>query len=263
MPLNPTGAVPVSRTESPCPASRQGKRLLLILGLSLVWLWLSAAALNAAIIGKEQEIELCKQVDSQLQKKYGLYQNPEWQKKIDTIGKKIVQACSRQDLPYRFLILNSDQINALSSPDGSIYVTKKLLQLNLNDNELACIIGHEVSHNVKRHVAQSVERSLGFTLLLQLVTKGGTQNALTYQIVDLLLQRGFSRSEELEADRLGVETAYKAGYDPQGMIDFLQYLQKIEPSQENFLTEFFATHPPIPDRIAQLEPQVKALKGGH
>lgn len=244
----------ISKIKSAC-----GGQISKILILIIITALLTIPVYALQLISTQDEINIGRDVCKQLESKYGLYNNPAQLKRINYIGKKIVNVCDRKELPYKFKILNTKEVNALCAPGGFVYVTKGLLDLKITNDELACILGHEVTHAVKRHSAKQIETSLGISVVLSILTKGESQQQLAYQIAQTLVERGYSREDEFEADRIGVEYAYKAKYDPWGMVKFLKRLEKLKKEGYTFLDQFFSTHPPTADRISRLEEIIPTL----
>lgn len=220
-----------------------------------------ACAFQFELISKEQEIQIGKDTAKELESKYGTVNNKTQLARINRIGFKVVSVCDRRDLPYSFKILNDSQINAVCCPGGFIYVTKGLMNLKLTDSELACILGHEITHAVKKHAVKQIEASMGIGVILDVLTKGQAGKNLGGQVAQMLISTGHSRDDEFDADLTGATYAFYAGYNPYGMIDFLELLNKLIGNKTTFLDQFIATHPPNNDRISRLRPLCKSLTG--
>lgn len=218
-------------------------------------------AFELSLIGKDREIEIGRQTAKELENKYGVVNNKAQLARLNKIGFKIVKVCDRRELPYSFKILNTKQINALCCPGGFVYVTKGLMDLKLNDNELACVLAHEITHAVKKHAVKQLEAQLGVSVAMNILTKGQFSQNLGGQVAQILLSSGHSRDDEYDADLTGATYAFYAHYNPYGMINFLERLNKVEKSNPTFLDQFIATHPPNNDRIARLKPLCKNLTG--
>lgn len=216
--------------------------LLLFLCLAL---WQPVA--QAALISKDQEISIGRDVSKELEKKYGLVDDPALQARVQQLGLSLVKVSARQDLPYTFKVLDSKEINALAVPGGFIYVFKGLVELMPGDDELAGVIGHEVGHIVKRHSVQQMEKSLGMSILFGLVfgDRGVVLQNLAYQA----LMAGYSRDDEREADYLGFLHSYKAGYNPYGMA---MGLRKLAGTNQKYHPDLFSSHPEANSRVAKV-----------
>jgi predicted Zn-dependent protease len=152
-------------------------------------------------------------------------------------------------------VLDTDQVNAISAPGGYIFVTRGALALMDDEAELAGVLAHEVGHVNEKHVVNEIQKRARTELgadVAQAALK--TDAAALDAVVGLgtnILFLGLSREDELEADSLGTVYAARAGYDPQGLLHFVQKLQANE--SKPFLATLKATHPKPKDRIKLLE----------
>jgi beta-barrel assembly-enhancing protease len=157
----------------------------------------------------------------------------------------------RKEIDYHFKVLEDDDINAVSLPGGYVYVNSGLLAKVANDDELACVLAHEVGHIVARHSIKKLQAMQGYSILRLLVAVApGTSevsNAADAAFTQFLL--GYSRQDELLADQLGARYAKLAGYDPHGMVTFLIKLQDINRRMPPTERSYYKTHPYVPDRI--------------
>ena len=178
--------------------------------------------------------------------------------RLTTIGKKIAAVSDRQDLEYRFYIIDEKEINAFTIPGGYVYVNSGLTA-KATDDELACVVGHEIGHVAARHIAKKMQTQIGYSLIMDIaarkanITDIRTAVSITYD----LISKGYSREDELEADRIGVRYAYKAGYDPRAMISFLNKMKEEDKSPKGLV--FLRTHPYPDQRIAQLETEIPLI----
>ncbi|MBM4054901.1 MAG: hypothetical protein FJ264_09595 [Planctomycetes bacterium] len=168
---------------------------------------------DGAGLTEEEEIELGKKVDEYLSRELYFETDEELNKKINDITSLIVSVSERKTLPYVCSIVQSYSINAFSSPGGHIYITNGLLQLTTTEDEMACIIGHEVAHSSLRHASKFYQE------LKHIFSQ--QDNVHENAIAKLLLKSHLNEFEE-EADRKGVLYAFNAGYDPHGLPDFLE-----------------------------------------
>ena len=199
----------------------------------------------------DQEVKMGQSINRQVRKEYKFSGDLLQQKRVEDIGKKIAAVSDRKEIDYYFQVLDDDDVNAVSLPGGYVYVNSGLLDKVSNDDELACILAHEVGHIVARHSIKKLQAMQGYSILRLLVAvapgAGEVSNAADVAFTQFLL--GYSREDELLADQLGARYAKLAGYNAHGMISFLEKLQDINrrmPSQEK---NYFRTHPYVPDRI--------------
>lgn len=204
----------------------------------------AAPIASAGIISTKQEISIGENVAKQIEERYKLVDDPQLQARIDRIGKSIVAVCGRPDLPYTFKALDVDEVNAMAAPGGFIYVFKGLIDLMPTDDELAGIIGHEVSHVVQRHSMAQMEKTLGMTLLMGVVF--GERGVPLQAIALNAIAAGYSRSDERKADKMGYELSVKAGYNQYGMLMGLTKLYELNPKQK---TDLFSDHPEAAARV--------------
>lgn len=186
--------------------------------------------------------------------------SPAQVQRLETFGRRIAAVADRQDVTYRFHVIPDREVNAFTMLGGDVYVFTGLMERS-TDDELACVVAHEVGHAVARHGAKGLQAQWGYSLLMQAAFGGKATTAA--QVVDTaftLVRNGFSRQDELQADRLAVRYAARAGFDPHGMITFLQQLQREHgegPLAE--ITVYTRTHPLYRERIAQAEAEIARL----
>lgn len=220
----------------------------------------------ASLISKDQEISIGRDVAKQLEKEYGLVNDPALQERVNRIGQSLVAVSDRRDLTYSFKVLNSKDVNALAAPGGYIYVFKGLVDLMPSDDELAGVIGHEVGHVVKRHTVHQIEKSLGMSILFGFIF--GDRGAFLQNLALNAIMAGHSRDDEREADKLGFLHSYKAGYNPYSMTMGLQKLSELD---QKYHYDLFSDHPEGRARIAlvqtylneaQIKPQAVVAEDG-
>jgi Zn-dependent protease with chaperone function len=150
-------------------------------------------------------------------------------------------------------ILEWDVANAFVTPEMKVYVTTGLMEMIESDDELACVIGHELAHVAARHIAGRAKQAMIWQGLVGLaMAAGGGRNALVgSQVLATLSMLRYGRKQEMEADRLGMRFARVAGYDPTGMIPFLRKMEEKDGKMDDPLSVWISTHPPAPARIAQ------------
>ena len=209
---------------------------------------------ESTIIGEKEEIRIGREAAASLEKQYGVVKDFQLNNRLTNIGSKVAKKSGRPNLPYTFKILKIKKVNALALPGGYIYVTEGLLRETKNDAQLACVLGHEIGHVNARHSIKRVEAQLGYSLIYSILLGKSDKDIkslanLTFNLTSL----GYSRQDEFQADELGIKYAYKAGYNPYGMAQFLKILKeqyKVTPLQ---IEVFFSTHPHVDDRIERAE----------
>jgi len=230
-----------------------------VLVIFVTFLLITACAVNPVtgkrqlmLMSEAQEIEMGRQYDPQVIATFGEYKKDNLKAFIEEKGTEMGKISHRPHLEYHFKILDSPVINAFAVPGGYIYLTRGILtQLN-NEAELIGIMGHEMGHINARHTAsQQSKQQLGQILLIggMIASEDFAQYAeYALQGMQLLFLK-FSRDNEREADRLGVEYSSKISYDAHRMADFFQVLNKMSlASSEGGVPTFLSTHPDPGDR---------------
>lgn len=227
--------------------------LLLVVGIVMFSNAVAPPSAEAFLIGTKQEIEMGKSVAQDLEKKYGLVNDPEIQARVARLGASIAAVSDRKDIPYSFKVLNSKEVNALAVPGGYIYLFKGLVDYMPSDHELAGIIGHEVGHIVKRHTVVQIERSLAVGVLFAILF-GNSNSAIIGDLIGSALMSGYSREAEREADHLGVVHTMRAGYNPYSMLIGMEKLEAMS-GKANY--GLFSTHPDTISRVNAIRSQIK------
>lgn len=207
----------------------------------------------------DKEVQIGRSIVAQVEREYKLTEDPLIQKRVEDIGKKIEAVCDRKDIDYVFKVLEDDEVNAFSLPGGFIYVNRGLVEKVDNDDQLACVLAHEVAHIVARHSIKKLQAATGFSILKLLVIalpQGQAETATAADLAFLQILLGYGRDDELLSDQLASRYAKAAGYKPRAMIDFLEKLQEINRRKPLQPRSYFKTHPYIPDRIRTVKQEL-------
>lgn len=190
---------------------------------------------------------------------------------LNTVGSRLTQNVLRKGIHYHFYLEDDPYlINAYALPGGQIVVGRGLLNLLETEDELAAVLGHEITHVDNRHAIEKLQyelasRKIGLDLVYQIASP-----------VVQLFEAGYSKEQELEADRIGVELAFDAGYSPEGGVTLMKRFAKLE-TQEQYeeshradspiseaaqvslkaLQDYFQSHPPAIERQAAIESEIK------
>jgi predicted Zn-dependent protease len=172
--------------------------------------------------------------------------------RVNLVGRVLARYATRQDLQWRFGLLDSDAINAFSAPGGRVFITRALYQLVRGDDELAGVLAHEVMHIDQRHALASIERSellTGVSGLLEdsQVDVSGYESLVT-EVAEQLLVSGLEPAAEYDADARGRNLAALIGFAPGGLRAVLTEIQ----ASSSGSPEVFSTHPPIDSRLSRL-----------
>jgi predicted Zn-dependent protease len=157
---------------------------------------------------------------------------------------------------YSFNVIEEKEINAVSLPGGFVYCFQGLVDTVANDDELACVLAHEVGHIVAKHSIKKLQATMGYMLLriaaIQIPQTQGLGQGIDLAFEEILL--GYSREDELLADRLSVRYATEAGFDAKAMVSFLKKLRQIDLKKPPRPKGYARTHPYILDRIRVVKP---------
>jgi predicted Zn-dependent protease len=203
-------------------------------------------------MSEEQEIALGTQYDPSVVSTFGIYDHPQLLNLITEKGTEMGKISHRPHLEYHFKILDTPVINAFAVPGGYIYLTRGILTQFNNEAELMGVLGHEMGHITARHTAQQqTNQQIGQVLL----AGGMLASKQIYELAEVAMQGmqllflSFSRDNEREADRLGVEYSTKIGYDSREMANFFDVLNKMQmESSHAGVPTFMSTHPDPGDR---------------
>lgn len=214
-------------------------------------------------INDKEERQLGENVSKTLVDKYGIYQDPAVTRYVTLVGDVLAQASPRPDLEWKFIVLDTDGVNAFAAPGGIVHVTRGLLGMLKNEAELAGVLGHEITHVTQKHTVHYIEKDKTISAGTDAVGSNGTRDYIIAKLSEkayhVLLDGEYSQQDEKEADKLGVQLANKVGYDPHGLADALKKVESRNASRDQ-KNGMFASHPAIKDRIASIEKEIKDLK---
>lgn len=179
--------------------------------------------------------------------------------RVEAIGQRLLEENRFLDRGYRFIVLDTDTINAYAAPTGPIYVTTGMLDILESDDELAAVLGHELSHSERRHARMQYEhsRQAGVVGLLVTVATGIPFARLGSDILATVMFSGYSRGYELEADRDGMMMAYAAGYVPSDFVLVQEKLRQLAEQNGKGGPGWLRTHPRGEERLHQLDEILK------
>jgi Putative Zn-dependent protease, contains TPR repeats len=210
------------------------------------------------------EIRNGKQYSMEIEKSAHMVTDPVINEYINRIGQNIVKN-SDCKVPFTIKVIDSDEINAMALPGGFFYVNSGLILAADEEAELAGVMAHEVAHVCAHHAAREMTRmnymQIGSVPLI-IFTQGSWTGYGIYEASQLAIPvtfLQFSRNFEAEADWLGLQYMYKAGYDPQAFIQFFEKLDALEKHKPGTLAKVFADHPQTPDRIARSEEEIATI----
>jgi hypothetical protein len=212
----------------------------------------------------DSEIRMGKQYSMEIEKSAHMVTDPVIVEYVNRVGQNIVKN-SDCKVPFTIKVIDSDEINAMALPGGFFYVNSGLILAADEEAELAGVMAHETAHVCAHHAAREATRmnyaQIG-SIPLIIMTQGtwtgyGIYEAMQLAIPVTFLQ--FSRNFEAEADWLGLQYMYKAGYDPQAFIQFFEKIDALEKHKPGTLAKVFADHPQTPDRIIHSEDEIATI----
>ena len=204
---------------------------------------------------KDEEIALGHQIAGNLLGAAPLVKDEALQKYVNSVGRWVASQSERPDLPWRFGVIESDDLNAFAAPGGYVLVTKGLYRKLTNEAQLAGVLGHEIGHIVKKHQLKVLQKqqvlNFGAGLLSDKLAKDNKLISKAIGSGAEISARSLDKSAEYEADRLGVSYATRAGYEPFGLADVLQTLGQTS-KNDGSVALLFKTHPLPEDRLTAL-----------
>jgi beta-barrel assembly-enhancing protease len=210
----------------------------------------------------EKQIAMGKAYSQQVESSSKLISDPVINEYVNRVGQNIVRN-SDALVPFTIKVLDSDDINAFALPGGFFYVDSGLILAADDEAELAGVMSHEIAHVAACHAAREISRGQLMNLAsIPLIFVGGGIGYAAQSLAGLAMPLGFmkfSRGFESEADFLGVEYMYKAGYDPQALTAFFEKVKAMEKQKPGTLAKAFGTHPQTPDRIERTQKEINTL----
>ena len=210
------------------------------------------------------EIRNGKAYAMEIEKSAHLVTDPVVVEYVNRIGQNLVKN-SDAKVPFTIKVIDSDEINAFALPGGFFYVNSGLIMAADEEAELAGVMAHEISHVVAHHAARQMTKmnyAQIASIPLIIMTSGSYTGYGIYEATQLAIPVAFlkfSRMDESEADFLGLQYMYKAGYDPQAFIQFFEKVDALEKHKPGAVAKLFSDHPQTPDRIARSEDEIASI----
>ncbi len=211
----------------------------------------------------EKEIALGKQLAQQVERQSKVINDPTIAEYVNRVGQNLVRN-SDAKVPFTIKVIEDPTVNAFALPGGFFFVQSGLILKADTEAELAGVMAHEIAHVAARHgTRQATRADIAELATLPLIFMGGAAAYGIYEASGLLVPMSFlkfQRGFEAEADYLGVQYMYKAGYDPTGLVDFFEKVQTLEKRKPGTMSKMFSTHPPTDDRIVKIQKEIADLK---
>jgi len=212
----------------------------------------------------EHEIQLGKQLSSEVERQAKFINDPVVNEYVNRVGQNLVRNSDAQ-VPFTIKVIDSDVVNAFALPGGFFYVNSGLILHADEESELAGVMAHEIAHVCARHGTKQATKGeiaqlamipamifIPYTLAGYAIYQG-----MQFAIPMAFLQ--FTRTDEAEADYLGLEYMYKAGYDPNAFVAFFEKVASDEKKQPGTIPKIFSTHPPTPERIKASQKEIATV----
>ncbi len=210
----------------------------------------------------ESEIRMGKEYATQIEASLKMVTDPVVNEYINRVGQNLVRN-SDAKVPFTIKVVDSDVINAMALPGGFFYVNSGLILAADNEAELAGVMAHEIAHVAARHTTRQLTRAQFINYAsLPLIFVGGGIGLAAREAVGIgvpMTFLKFSRSFEAEADYLGIQYMYKAGYDPNEFVNFFEKIQAQEKKKPGSMAKVFADHPQTPDRITKSQEEIATI----
>jgi len=220
-----------------------------------------------ALLPASSEAKVGAQEHSKIEAQFGKFMTGPIANYVNQIGQKVAANTERNDVQYRFYVIDSPMVNAFALPGGYIYVTRGLMTLSNSEAELAAVIGHEIGHVTARHAAERMSQGtiLGLGAAVLGAASGNQAIAQAAGTGANLYLSSYSRGQEHESDELGVRYLSRAGYNPNAMAEFLRSLE----AQSNLDAKqagksgtgfnYFSTHPLTAERVQKASAEARAF----
>jgi predicted Zn-dependent protease len=219
-----------------------------------------------SLMSEAQEVELGTQMDGEVRRQMGVYDDAELQRYVEGVGMRLARASERPNLPWHFAVVDEPAINAFALPGGYIYLTRGIMPFLDNEAELAGVLGHEIGHVTARHSAQQYTKAttagIGVTLLSIFVPEARPfQNMTETALGVLFLKHG--RDDEIQADQLGVKYTSSTGWNPAGVAGMLRTLARLDEANgsRKGVPNWLSTHPAPADRVEKVQTLVEQSPG--
>jgi len=217
-----------------------------------------ASLAGFTIVSVPQEIEIGREQNAQVRKRMAEVGDREVTAYVARIGQRLAKAAPGAKYPYSFQVADAADINAFSLPGGPVWINRGVLRAAGNESQVAGVLAHEIAHIAQRHAADQLTKTLlaKWSLGMLGAMLGNAGGAGTAQAAGAMMANGvflkFSRDDERDADRVGLQIMRRAGWDPRGMIELFETLRREAARDPGAVEVFFSTHPSPQDRIARL-----------
>jgi len=222
---------------------------------------------GGALISDEQEVQLGEEVDAEIRSQYTLRADNDavtiWARELSV---PIIAASTGWRNPddfggYQVDVIDDDQlVNAFAAPGGFVYISTGLIMTAGSCAEIAGVVSHELAHVTERHTVESLEQQYAAQEIIGWFLGDALAGDIAKIIYALVVDTAFSRDDEAEADDVGLQIVYDAGYNPYGLVDFFETLLAMEGNGIGY-PDFLSTHPATEERVSELKSLIKEYWG--
>jgi predicted Zn-dependent protease len=229
---------------------------------------LLAAAAAITLVSVEQEIEIGREAAAKVRREMPELTDAQVTGYVRGVARRLVQVAPGPKYPYSVSVLNYRDINAFALPGGPVWINRGVLQAATNESQVAGVLAHEIAHIAQRHAADQLTKGVlaNFGLGLLGAFLGNSGGAGAAQMAAGVIANGaflkFSRDDEREADRVGLQMLTRAGWDGRGMVELFEILRRESKRDPVAVEAFFSSHPAPKDRQTALQAAIKRSKGG-
>jgi predicted Zn-dependent protease len=218
----------------------------------------AADAVDSLTFTDAEERQLGTEISAKLRDRFGVVQDRELHKYVTLVGRVLAANSSRPNLQWTFVVLDTDGVNAFAAPGGFVHVTKGALALIKSEAELADVLGHEIAHVTEKHTIDAIKKANQVQLGAK-ATRSAVLSAVAEQGYAMVFENSFDRGDEMEADKVGITMANKAGYAPTGLAAFLTRLAERNKDLKE-RSGMFASHPEAKARLDGLSRVINQSK---
>ncbi len=213
-------------------------------------------------INDAEERKIGEDVSAKVRQRFGVVQDPAVHKYVTLVGTLVARQSERPTLPWTFIVLDTDGVNAFASPGGIVHVTRGALGLVRNEAELAGVLAHEIGHVAHKHTVNAIRKNKAVQMgtSATMADRGPYLDQIANKAYEMVLENAFDRGDEIDADKASVQYTQKAGYASGTLADFLTRLDdrnKDQPARNGL----FASHPETKERIDKVR-QLAGAKTG-
>lgn len=221
-----------------------------------------AKKLDEFNITDAEERKIGDDVSAKIRARFGVVQDPAIHKYVTLVGLSVARASERPAIPWTFVVLDTDGVNAFAAPGGIVHITRGALGLVKNEAELAGVLAHEVGHVAHKHAVNAIKKNKAVQMGTQAATKDRAPflDQVANKTYEIVLENSFDRGDEIDADKASVMYAQKGGYSPATLADFLARLDDRNKNQAE-RNGLFASHPETRERIEKVRTAAAGMKG--